>query len=202
MATMKTKLRKLDDIHPYERNTKRHPPEQIQAIIASVTAYGWDVPIVVDGEGVIIKGHGRYQAAQEMALSSVPCVVRDDLTPEQCRASRIADNRTAVSDFNLDMLRIEIAELGELGIDLQPMGFTEYEMLNLTDPDPDNPGEETRRGAFNAGSPVIQYNVIFSNENDQNDFFVMLKAVKEQYPERTIGEALADFSRDTFNAEA
>lgn len=202
MAALKTKQIKLADIKPYSANTKRHPPEQITAIIASVEAYGWDVPIVVDGEGVIIKGHGRYQAAQQMALTVVPCVVRDDLTPEQCRASRIADNRTAVSDFNLDALRIEIAELGELGIDLQPLGFTEYEMLNLTDPDPDNPGEETRRGAFNAGSPVIQYNVIFSNENDQNDFYVMLKNLKSRYPERTIGEALADFSRDNFDAEA
>ena len=202
MAAVKIKARKLSEIHPYERNTKRHPPEQIQAIISSVNEYGWDVPIVVDVDGVIIKGHGRYQAATEMGLASVPCVVRDDLTPEQARASRIADNRTAVSDFNLDMLRLEVMELGELGIDLQPLGFTEYELLNLTDPDPESEGQETQRNLYNAGNPVIQYNIIFEDENDQAAFFDLIRHLKSEYPGESVGRAFAKHSVEAGFAEA
>lgn len=186
---------------PYERNTKKHPPEQVAKIVRSITEFGFDQPIVVDGEGVIIKGHGRHQAALEMGLSKVPVVVRDDLTAEQARLSRIADNRSAVSDFDLDSLKLEVLDFQELGLDLNLTGLEEIELLQLTDPS-DLPLESTSRDLNNAGSPVIQYTVIFTDEADQQDFFRLLKKLRQDYPERTIGEAFADYSRDVCDAEA
>lgn len=195
MATLKTKLVKLEDIKPYHRNTKRHPPEQIAIIRRSIEAYGFDQPLVLDGEGTIIKGHGRYGAALEMQLAAIPCVVRTDLTPEQANAARIADNRTAISDFDMPMLKLELAELAALDVDLLPLGFTELELLTLSD---DEAGEETKRTIHNAGSPVISYTVVFETDNDQQLFFEMVNQLQDKYPERTIGECFADYARDTF----
>lgn len=96
---------------PYELNSKVHDEKQVQKIAKSITQFGWDQPIVVDGDGVIIKGHGRRLAAIQLGLKEVPVLVRDDLDPEQVRAARLADNRVALSDIDTDLLRQELADL-------------------------------------------------------------------------------------------
>lgn len=101
----------LDRLKPYERNSKKHDKAQVAKIAESIKQFGWDQPIVVDADGVIIKGHGRRLAAIELGLEKVPVLVRDDLTPEQVRAARLADNRVAISDIDTDLLRKELADL-------------------------------------------------------------------------------------------
>lgn len=96
---------------PYPLNSKVHDDAQVKKIVAAIKASGWDQPIVVDAEGVIIKGHGRRLAALEMGLTKVPVVCRRDLTPEQVRAARLADNRVAVSGIDADLLKQELADL-------------------------------------------------------------------------------------------
>lgn len=96
---------------PYELNSKVHDEKQVQKIAKSITQFGWDQPIVVDSDGVIIKGHGRRLAAIQLGLKEVPVLVRDDLDPEQVRAARLADNRVALSDIDTDLLRQELADL-------------------------------------------------------------------------------------------
>lgn len=103
----------LDDVHPYVNNAKEHPDEQIEKIASSIKNYGWDQPIVVDGEGEIIKGHGRRQAAQVLDLDEVPVIVREDLTEGEKKAARIADNRTAESDWDPQTLATEFEVLQE-----------------------------------------------------------------------------------------
>jgi len=83
---------KLEKIIPYSRNAKKHHQDWITA---SVRDFKPDQPIVVDADGVIIKGHGRLEAAKQLGMKTFPVIVRDDLTPEQVRLSRIADNRSA-----------------------------------------------------------------------------------------------------------
>lgn len=98
---------------PYETNVKKHPAEQVAKIAESITRFGWDQPIVVDKHGVIIKGHGRRLAAISLGKAEVPVLVRADLTPEQVKAARLADNRAALSDIDPEMLRAELVSLGE-----------------------------------------------------------------------------------------
>ena len=98
----------LDKIIPYEKNAKLH---QVEWIATSIREFQPDQPIVVDGDGVIIKGHGRLKAAQSLGLKEFPVVVRTDLTPEQVRLARIADNRTNEGGWDADLLSAEISEL-------------------------------------------------------------------------------------------
>lgn len=109
--TIKVQNWKIDDIKPYELNAKNHDTVQIGKIAKSIKEFGFDQPIVVDGDGVVIKGHGRRLAAIQLGLSTVPVVVRTDLSPEAVRAARLADNRVAVSDIDTEKLQEELASL-------------------------------------------------------------------------------------------
>lgn len=106
-----------DALQPYNNNPKEHPSEQIDAIAESIqNSDGFDVPIVAhhrdSGVPEIIKGHGRVQAAQQLGLEKVPVIWRDDMSDEQIRAARIADNKTQMeSGFDFDALEDEFTEL-------------------------------------------------------------------------------------------
>jgi hypothetical protein len=120
----------------------------------SIREYGFRQPIVVDGDGVIVCGHTRWKAAQKLSLAKVPVHVAKDLTPEQVRAYRIADNKTAeLAEWDMDLLAVELGALRELDIDLASLGFDEDELAKLfggdvkdglTDPD-SCPRRPTRR---------------------------------------------------------
>lgn len=115
------------ELKPYEENAKIHPPEQIERIAESIKAFGWKQPIVVDRDNTIIIGHGRYYAALELRCKTVPVVVADDLTPEQCAALRLADNKTNESDWDMDKVESELARLNIVGVDMTRFGFEDLE---------------------------------------------------------------------------
>jgi hypothetical protein len=114
-------------IKPYERNTKKHSAKQVEQIAASIEQFGFRQPLVVDRDNVLIIGHGRLQAAKRLGLSEVPCVRADDLTDEQARALRIIDNKTNESEWDLDLLNLELGDFAD--VDLADFG------LELTDPE-------------------------------------------------------------------
>lgn len=122
----------LDDIRPYENNVKIHTEEQIKEIAASIKRFGPDQPIVVDGEGVIIKGHGRWMAAKLLGMRQFPTIVRTDLTAAEANASRIVDNRVARTDDDADRLKIELDGLvssDDISMDeLLGLGFSKKEL--------------------------------------------------------------------------
>ncbi|MCZ3203251.1 phage tail protein [Acinetobacter baumannii] len=91
MSELKIQMWIVDDVKPYELNAKIHSEEQVAKIAESIARFGWDQPIVVDKNGVIIKGHGRRLAAIKLGLIEVPVLVRDDLNEEQVKAARLAD---------------------------------------------------------------------------------------------------------------
>ena len=104
----------VERLTPYENNPRINDGA-VSAVRASIEEFGWRQPIVVDGEGVIIAGHTRYKAALEMGLEVVPVTVARDMTPEQVRAYRLADNRTHdLSEWSLPMLDAELAEIPRL----------------------------------------------------------------------------------------
>jgi len=133
---------------PYTNNPKEHPDEQVKKIASSIKNYGWDQPIVVDENNEIIKGHGRLQAAGLLDLTEVPIIRREDLTDAEKKASRIADNKTAESEWIDDALETEIELLDEeTEIDLDTTGFDGDELDSLiTEPNLD---DEDISEAFN-----------------------------------------------------
>ena len=131
---MKIELWKITDVTPYPGNPRQND-DAVDAVAASLREFGFRQPIVVDAEGVIVCGHTRFKAAQKLGLEKVPVHVAKDLSPEQIRAYRIADNKTAeLSDWNYDLLPIELAGLKEADYDLALLGFDPDELAKLLDP--------------------------------------------------------------------
>ncbi len=115
-ATIDTRveLRPIASVTPYHRNP-RHTEAAVDAVKASIKAYGFNQPIVVDAEGIIIAGHTRYRAVRDLGWEQVPVIVAD-LTAEQAREYRIADNKTGeLATWDLSKLIPELREIGDLG---------------------------------------------------------------------------------------
>lgn len=104
----------ISQIHPY-KNNPRNNEAAIEPVAQSIKRFGFRVPILIDGKGTIIAGHTRYEAAKRLDMDKVPCIRVDDLTDEQIRAYRIADNKVAeASSWNDDVLRAEMDALKAL----------------------------------------------------------------------------------------
>jgi len=140
----------LSRLTPYARNARTHSDEQVAQIAASIREWGWTNPVLVDEDGTIIAGHGRVLAAQRLELPEVPVMVARGWTDAQKRAYVLADNKLAENaGWDKELLRLEVADLAELGFDLPLMGFSDQELRalsmapnrGLTDPDdvPDTP---------------------------------------------------------------
>jgi ParB-like chromosome segregation protein Spo0J len=129
---------------PYARNARTHSPEQVRQIAASITEFGFTNPILIDGEGGIIAGHGRVMAAQSLGLEQVPCLRLGHLTEAQKRAYILADNQLALNaGWDESLLSLELTELQELDVDLGLIGFDAAELdrlLEMTNPPPPDDG--------------------------------------------------------------
>lgn len=131
---MKIEMRPVGEVIPYDKNPRKNL-EAVDAVCASLKEFGFRQPIVVDAAGVIVVGHTRWMAAKKLGLKTVPVHVAADLTPEQAKAYRIADNQTAtIASWDMDMLAIEIAELGDAGFDLDVLGFDGDELTEIMAP--------------------------------------------------------------------
>ncbi|MBQ7264198.1 MAG: ParB N-terminal domain-containing protein [Synergistaceae bacterium] len=131
-------------IKPYPGNPRRNA-HAVKPVMASIRQFGFKVPIIIDKEHTIIAGHTRLEAAKELGMSEVPVIVADDLTPEQVKAFRLADNKTAeLSGWDFDLLDIELADITD--IDMSELGFD-------IDPKPDIDGLFLERdGTAEAGA--------------------------------------------------
>lgn len=115
----------ITDIRPYEKNPRKND-DAVKYVAASIKQFGWKVPIVIDKDGVIVAGHTRYKAALELNIKEVPCVIADDLTPEQIKAYRLADNKVAEKAFwDFDLLGEELD--GIFDLDMSEFGFEHFE---------------------------------------------------------------------------
>lgn len=121
------------EIKPYENNP-RNNNEAVEKVAVSISDYGFRVPIIIDSNNVIVAGHTRYKAALKIGCESVPCIVIDDLTPEQIRAYRLVDNKTAeYSSWDFEMLE---KELKSLDVDISEFEFPDLgETLDISDDD-------------------------------------------------------------------
>lgn len=118
---MDIKLLKINDIKPYDKNPRKNDPA-VDAVANSIKEFGFKQPIVIDKDNVIVAGHTRYRAAKQLKLTDVPCLMADDLTDEQIRAYRLADNKTAeLAEWDFDLLNIELDNIFD--IDMSLFGF-------------------------------------------------------------------------------
>ena len=124
MNKFKIEYRNPKDLIPYKLNAKTHPASQIALIKHSIDTFKPDQPIVIDENNVILKGHGRRLAAIELGMESFPVIIRTDLTEAEKRAARLADNRSAESPLDFDILKLELDEL-KLDFDIADIGFDE-----------------------------------------------------------------------------
>ncbi|QQN40317.1 site-specific DNA-methyltransferase [Acinetobacter sp. CS-2] len=120
------------DLIPYANNSRVHSDEQVNQIAASIKEFGFLNPIIIDGDNGIIAGHGRVMAANKLGIKELPCVDASHLTEAQKKAYVIADNKIALnSDWDNDLLRVELEGLQELDFDLSLTGFNEDELGDL-----------------------------------------------------------------------
>lgn len=153
---LQVETRALETLIPYARNSRTHSDAQVAQIAGSIREFGWTNPVLVDGEGGIIAGHGRVLAARQLGLREVPVITLAHLTPAQRRAYVIADNKLALNaGWDLEMLVAELGELRDEDFDLALTGFSDDELAallaekteGLTDPDaaPELPADPLSR---------------------------------------------------------
>lgn len=129
----KITLMALSDITPYENNP-RNNEEAVEKVANSIKEFGFNQPIVVDKDNVIIVGHTRYLAAQKLGLTEAPVIVAGNLSDEQVRAYRLADNKTGeLAGWDFEKLALELEQIED--INMSDFGFIEGSDLDITDDD-------------------------------------------------------------------
>ena len=135
--------RPTNDLTPDARNARTHSKKQVDQIAASIRAFGFTNPILIDADSGVIAGHGRLRAAKALGLAEVPTIILPHLDEGQKRALRLADNKIALNaGWDLDLLKVELGELAslDLEIDVSLTGFSagEIDVVLAGSPDPDD----------------------------------------------------------------
>jgi len=156
-------MAKTTDLIPYARNSRTHSEEQVIQIASSIKEFGFTNPILTDGDGGIIAGHGRVMAAKKLGLDEVPTISLAHLTDAQRKAYVIADNKLALNaGWDEELLALELSELREMDFDLSLTGFD---------------GEEIER-ALNPPEPDDSYPESSAQEIDADEFEMECKCPK------------------------
>lgn len=188
---------KLEDLKPYENNP-RDNDEAVKGVMESIKQFGFKIPMIIDSDNVIVCGHTRYKASKRLGLKEVPCIRADDLTEEQIKAFRIADNRVSeVAEWDFDKLSLEMKDIS---IDMSSFGFDMDSFKPLEDiefPEGDSEddegwyGDERERTNKAYNLDIIDYN------NLTNDFWQMPTIKNDNYiPDDLIGFNYAKSSED------
>lgn len=132
MTTTKNKLGvelwDVSALKPHPGNAKKHSNDQVETLAGLIKKFGWTQPIIIEGDGTVIIGHGRRLAAIHLGYEKVPVVVRRDLDAAQAEALRLADNRVTSTDYDTALLQLSMTGLAEGGIDLKELGFDDKEL--------------------------------------------------------------------------
>lgn len=158
--------KQLHELRAYENNP-RNNDGAVAAVAASIYEFGFKVPIVIDAAGVIIAGHTRAKAAEQLGLQVVPCIVADDLNAEQSKAFRLADNKVGeLADWDFDKLDAEMAQLQEMGFYMAAFGFE-------TD-DSEADAQKEREDLSDKVNAIYEVIVECSDEFEQEEIFTRL----------------------------
>ena len=173
---MEIQEKKIKDLIPYEKNPRKNDAA-VEYVANSIKEFGFKVPIIIDGNGVIVCGHTRYKAAQRLKMKTVPCIIADDLSDEQIKAFRLADNKVSEkSEWNFDLLYEELD--GIFDIDMEEFDFDLPDEQEL----PDEPKESHREATYK------KYNLELVDGTRLDGFYQMPIIHKEDFiPEDLIG---------------
>ena len=161
---MKIVEMKVSDLIPYENNP-RNNDESVDYVAESIKQFGFNVPLVIDKDNTVVCGHTRLKAAKKLKIKTVPCVIKDDLTEEQIRAYRLADNKAGEkSTWDVELLDMELANIET--IDMQLLGFDDVQ--EETEP-PQNLDDDTEKESI----------VITLNIKSQVDYEMIKQKVTE-----------------------
>ena len=150
---MEITQRKTADLIPYVNNARTHSEQQVLQIAASIKEFGFNSPVLVDGENGIIAGHGRVMAAKKLGLDEVPTIELKHLTKTQKKAYILADNRLALnSGWDNDLLALELGELSDDGFNLDLLGFDDDE-FNIDEEKNFDAGNEEDQGKLDQLDP-------------------------------------------------
>lgn len=197
--------KKLSELKPYEKNP-RHNDDAVKYVKNSIKQFGFKVPIVIDKNGVIVAGHTRYKASQELNLKTVPCVVADDLTEKQIKAFRLADNKTAEKAYwDFDLLNEEIEDI-DVDFDMGDFGFN---VLSKSDDDDDededifdDDEEDEESSGEETSSYRVTYEIVFNDEDEQKKWYGFINFLKKKYPDdETISERIIKQVEELMNEE-
>ena len=150
MKELQIEYLRTEELIPYENNP-RHNDEAVEAVANSIKEFGFKVPMVIDEDNVIVSGHTRLKAAKMLGIERLPCIRADDLTPEQIKAFRLADNKVGeIATWDIEKLQ---AELADIDIDMDAFGFGDITEPEIEIPEDDfdmkedqRPEPETGRG--------------------------------------------------------
>jgi ParB-like chromosome segregation protein Spo0J len=149
VADLAIVYRPLGELIPYARNARTHSDEQVAQIAASIREFGWTNPILLDGQSGIVAGHGRVLAARKLGIDPVPCIELAGLSEAQRRAYIIADNKLALNaGWDEALLRVELADLRGMAVDLSLIGFGDAELSALVGDGNFAPGNEADQGTL------------------------------------------------------
>ena len=188
----------INELVPYEKNPRKNDAS-VPKVMESIKQFGFKVPIVVDGNNVIVTGHTRFKAAQKLGMTKVPVIIADDLTEEQIKAFRLADNKVSeYSVWDYDLLAGELLELDEL-FDMDALGFN-MDMEELKhewdeEEEAPEPKEKSKERGY-----AICYELTFNNEQEQEEWYQFLGVLKRKFPDvDTIAERVLISVRDWLN---
>ncbi len=167
----------VGDIKPYEKNPRKNDAA-VKYVQESIKQFGFKVPIIIDKDNVIVAGHTRHKAAKKLGLKTVPCIIADDLTDEQIKAFRLADNKVAEkAEWDFDLLSSELDDLFDF--DMGVFGFeTEDETTESEKPATD------RKDL--SGTVQETYEVIITCESEMQQEELFYKLTGEGYECRTL----------------
>lgn len=124
-------MMQVDALRPFPRNARIHPTKQVDQLAASITEFGWTIPVLVDEDHEIIAGHGRLLAAKKLGIKEVPVMIAVGWSDEQKRAYRIADNQLTVNAaWDEVFLKTELDDLAEAGFNIDLIGFDPVDDLD------------------------------------------------------------------------
>ena len=177
----------IEKIIPYSRNPRKN--QHVDKVASSIKEFGFQQPIVVDNEHIIIVGHTRYQAAIKLGMKKVPVIIANNLSKNQVKAYRIADNRVAEeSQWDNELLNLELLDLQKQELDLESLGFETNELnriFNQDDPlfvSPEQTGMETNEANIEDFIPSqVRMIQLFLNSDSEPKFKAMIENLQEKY---------------------
>lgn len=144
---LKIEYRKVSDLLPYARNARTHSDAQVSQLAASIKEFGFNNPVAIDADGMILCGHGRVMAAQKLHMAEVPTVCLSHLSEAQVKAYILADNKLALNaGWDNDMLKVELEDLKDSDFDLNLTGFSDDELKDILVEDPTEVQEDNFDG--------------------------------------------------------